>query len=296
MKTILTSLTIHAALAAFCGGVFAASPAPSPEPSTIAGKVPLAGGQQVISLDGDKWLIDIDPNNTGIVNQWFNRPTEGAKPIKIPGISQSVFPAYHGLAWYWLDFEAPANPEPNGRYLLKFKSVNYKADVWVNGVHLMTHEGIESPFEVDATEAIKPGDTNRLAVRVLNVTGTPIDGLSMANSPLGYVQNSWTPGYFYNGGGIIAPVSLEMTPPVYVQDIFAQPNIKTGEVEVKATIMNAGKNGLPVQVACKATPALGGHSVSQRAETIELQPGPNVVAMTLGMENPVPWDVENPFL
>ena len=296
MKTILTSLTILAALAALCGRSFAASPAPSPEPVAIASQPLRAGGQQVISLDGDKWLMDIDPNNTGIANKWFDGPTKEAKPITIPGIIQSVFPDYHGLAWCWLDFEAPVNPDPNGRYLLKFKSVNYKADVWVNGVHLITHEGIESPFEVDVTEAIKPGTTNRLAVRILNVTGTPIDGLSMANTPLGYVLNSWTPGYFYNGGGIIAPVSLEMTPPVYVQDIFAQPNIKTGEVEVKATIMNAGKNGLPVQVACKATPALGGNSVSQRAETIELQPGPNVVAMTLGMENPVPWDVENPFL
>ena len=107
-------------------------------------------------------------------------------------------------------------------------------------MHLMTHEGIESPFEVDATEAIKPGATNRLAVRILNVTGTPIDGLSVANTPLGYVQNSWTPGYAYNAGGIIAPVCLELTPPVYVQNVFAQPNRKTGEVAVKATIINTG--------------------------------------------------------
>lgn len=296
MKTILTSLTILAALAAFCGGVFAASPAPSSAPVAIAGTLPRAGSQQVISLDGDKWLIDIDPNNSGIAKKWFDSQTKEAKPITIPGIIQSAFPDYHGLAWCWLDFEAPVNPEPNGRYLLKFKSVNYKADVWVNGVHLMTHEGIESPFEVDATDAIKPGATNRLAVRILNVTGTPIDGLSMANTPLGYVLNSWTPGYLYNAGGIIAPVTLEMTPPVYVQNVFAQPNIKTGKVEVKATIINAGKKSLPVQITSKATSALGGNSVSQRSEQIELQPGPHVVGMALGLENPVPWDVENPFL
>jgi hypothetical protein len=72
-------LTILAAFAVFEVTAFAAAPAPPPEPSTIAGKPLRAGGQQVISLDGDKWLIATDPDNTGIANKWFDSPTKEAK-------------------------------------------------------------------------------------------------------------------------------------------------------------------------------------------------------------------------
>jgi hypothetical protein len=146
MRAALTSLASLPVFAALGAGAFAASPAPSPDPGAVSGTQPHADARQVLPLNGDKWLIDIDPDNTGIASKWFDRPTEKAKPITIPGVIQTAFPNYHGLAWCWLDFAAPANPHPHGRYLLKFKSVSYKADVWVNGIHLMTHEGQTSPL------------------------------------------------------------------------------------------------------------------------------------------------------
>ncbi len=51
--------------------------------------------------------------------------------------------------------------------------MDYKADVWLNGVLVGGHEGGETPFTLDVTEAIKPLATNRLAVRVLNPTNEP---------------------------------------------------------------------------------------------------------------------------
>lgn len=57
-----------------------------------------------------------------------------------------TFPGYHGVAWYWRDFAAPANPHQDGRYWLRFWAVDYKADVWLNGVPVGGHEGGETPF------------------------------------------------------------------------------------------------------------------------------------------------------
>jgi len=32
----------------------------------------------------------------------------------VPWIIQDAFPGYHGVAWYWKEFEAPANHFPGG--------------------------------------------------------------------------------------------------------------------------------------------------------------------------------------
>ncbi|MBM3499858.1 MAG: glycoside hydrolase family 2, partial [Armatimonadetes bacterium] len=82
----------------------------------------------VISLNG-QWLLGTDPANVGRDEQWWNAPTAEARPAKVPWIIQDAFPGYHGVAWYWRDFEAPKNPHPGGRTLLRFWAVDYLAEV-----------------------------------------------------------------------------------------------------------------------------------------------------------------------
>ncbi len=126
------------------------------------------GSTAIQSLNGEVWMLAPDPQNIGMEQNWFNAPTPEAKKTKVPWIIQDAFPGYHGVAWYWRDFTAPANPHLRGRTLLRFWQVDYKADVWLNGQSVRGHEGGESPFTLDITEAVKPGVVNRLAVRVLN--------------------------------------------------------------------------------------------------------------------------------
>jgi hypothetical protein len=65
---------------------------------------------QVVSLDGEGWLLATDPKNVGRDEQWWNEPRPDAKATKVPWIIQEPFPGYHGVAWYWRDFSAAANP------------------------------------------------------------------------------------------------------------------------------------------------------------------------------------------
>ena len=60
---------------------------------------------------------------------------------------------------------------------------SYTADVWLNGEHLGGHEGADTPFVLDATKAIHPGQDNHLAVRVLNPGDDRIDGMVLAETP-----------------------------------------------------------------------------------------------------------------
>jgi len=81
-------------------------------------------GTPVLRLDGE-WSIAKDPENVGRAEQWFKSDLRGSSPTRVPGVIQEVFPAYHGVAWYGRPFTAPANPNPQGRYLLRFGAVDY---------------------------------------------------------------------------------------------------------------------------------------------------------------------------
>ena len=135
----------------FCGDRGAGTRSSEPETAAI-------DSASVISLDGPSWLLATDPKNAGRDQQWWEKPAADGRTTKVPGIIQEIFPGYHGVAWYWRNFIAPANPHPQGRYLLRFWQVDYLADVWVNGFHVGRHEGPENPFVFDVTEALKPGE------------------------------------------------------------------------------------------------------------------------------------------
>ena len=51
----------------------------------------LYAANPVTLLDGS-WLLVTDPNNVGREQKWFMRPSPEAKPARVPGIFQEVFP------------------------------------------------------------------------------------------------------------------------------------------------------------------------------------------------------------
>src|SRR5580692_11499788 len=66
-------------------------------------------GTPSVNLDGE-WSIVTDPENTGRVKQWFASELHGATQVRVPGVIQEAFPAYHGVAWYGRSCTAPINP------------------------------------------------------------------------------------------------------------------------------------------------------------------------------------------
>lgn len=92
----------------------------------------------------------------------------GTQPIAVPGSWNEQLPEHRdhcGDAWYQTDVEVPV---PAGRRLgLRFGSVNYAAEVWVNGERAGDHVGGHLPFDLDVTDLWQPG-RNRVVVRVDN--------------------------------------------------------------------------------------------------------------------------------
>ena len=264
---------------------------PAPKTATLGAQPTL-----VTSLDGEGWLLATDPNNIGRTEQWFNAPRPEAKPTKVPWIIQDVFPNYHGVAWYWKEFTAPANPHDQGRFVLRFWAVDHLAEVWVNGVRIGQHEGSEDPFEFDVTDALKPGMTNRLAVRVLNPTEDGVDGIKRSEIPNNLRFSPITPGKTYNVGGIVDTVELLATPVVRVENLYVKPDWKTGRIQIEASLRNAGNKPLPTAVRFAVGSANSGETLNVALLTQELPPGDTVVRASLVVAQPRLWDLEDPFL
>lgn len=108
------------------------------------------------------------------------------------------------------------DPVENFSKTISLNSNNWRI-AWINGIYAGGHEGSETPFDLDVTEAIKKGGRNLLVIRVLNPTYEPIDGIALKDTPSGAKQYPFTGNAAYNSGGIIGDVELLVVPAIRVE-------------------------------------------------------------------------------
>ncbi len=249
----------------------------------------------VVSLDGDGWLLDIDPKDVGRDERWFLEPMPESRPTRVPWILQGPFPGYHGIAWYWRAFASPLNPHPGGRYLLRFWMVDYKADVWLNGTLVGTHEGGESMFVLDVTDTIVGSELNHLAVRVVNPTHEPIDGIVLNETPHRNKAIPYGPGSDYDHGGIVDSVELLVTPEARISDLWLRPDWQTGDIRVQVAVVNVGRD-TSARLSLSAAPAAAGETLVEASIDCNLPPGETVIDAVLHIDGHRLWDLGDPYL
>jgi hypothetical protein len=269
------------------------------QPLPVAGHHPGGGGLKaptlVFSLDGE-WSILTDRKNAGHEQSWFRATHPDAQATRVPSIIQETFPAYHGVVWYWRTFEAEPHPYAGGRYLLRFNAVDYTAEVWLNGQRLGSHEGADTPFVLDATTFISPGQTNHLAVRVLNPTYDRIDGIVLDETPLLSWSLSYSNAKGYPIGGILESVDLVLTPAIRIADLYVRPDWSTGKVRIRTTLLNTLKKASHARLRFFVDGASVGQALVTDAAEVEAKPGETVVDHELGIENHRLWDIQDPYL
>jgi hypothetical protein len=244
------------------------------------------------------WILATDPDNTGRTAHWFDAIQSDAQPAPVPGIIQQVFPGYHGVAWYWHSFELAESGAPGERVLLRFGAVDYLAEVWLNGKLAGSHEGGETPFELDITELAYTGagGDNLLAVRVLNPTNEPIDGVVLNETP--HRNKVMTPraGSGFNSGGIMYPVTVRRVPPVYIADVFAQPDNKTEAVSVIVRVHSVDAAQVSGSLMVSLSPAAGGDVLHTTQRQTQFAPGNSEHELSLTVAQPHLWNLDDPFL
>ena len=191
-------------------------------------------------------------------------------PLRVPrpsqrrcrGSSRTRFPVITASPGTGRNSRVPPIAHKDGRTLLRFWQVDYKCDVWLNDTAVGSHEGGESVFVFDVTGIVKPGQTNRLAVRVLNPTHEPMDGIVLNETPHRNKALPYRSGSAWNQGGIWDSVEVLTVPQAWVEDLFVRPDWKTGEIRIQANIRNAGPAPLKSRVQFSVAPAATGETLT----------------------------------
>ncbi len=249
-------------------------------------------------LDGE-WNIAIDPQNIGREQQWHaSASLPDARTTSVPSTIQEIFPGYHGVAWYARQFSASPNPHPNGRALLRFWQVDYLAEVWLNDRLVGRHEGGETPFLLDVTAAIQPGEDNRLVVRVLNPTNEPIDGIRLSETARRCKVIPYRAGAGFNHGGITDSVELLYVPAVFLENLFvtATPDQKVGRLHVEATVHNSLTDSQTGKLDLAIAAARNGETTHADRLGCEIPTGRSVIKADLTIDDPRLWELSDPFL
>lgn len=193
--------------------------------------------RRVVSLDGP-WHAIVDPYETGYYdyrrrpydaspepsNAAFyrdHRPRDRAELVEydfdaaptlnVPGDwnsqNERLF-YYEGTVWLRRTFDLDAKSDATGRrFFLHFGAVNYRADVYLNGVKLGVHEGGFTPFDFEVTRLVRPRG-NSVVVKADN---------TRRRDAVPTLSTDW-----WNYGGITRGVSLVSEPAFFIQDYAIQ--------------------------------------------------------------------------
>lgn len=196
--------------------------------------------RNITSLNGS-WQVILDPYGAGDYRQvWQERKPQSKTEfveysfdrgpyLQVPGDFNSQrcdLATLEGTVWYKKPFTHVARE--GKRTFVYFGAVNHKADVYLNGEKLGSHEGGFTPFQFELTDKVKNG-ANTLIVRANNNR-----------------QGNALPGYGYdwfNYGGITRDVYLVETNQTFIHDYFIQ--LKKGSLNaVEGWVKLNGSNAV----------------------------------------------------
>ncbi|XP_045773325.1 beta-glucuronidase isoform X3 [Maniola jurtina] len=204
----------------------------------------------------------VDPEY-GYRNGWYEQDLEktGAViPMPVPSsyndIGEDASLRDHvGLVWYDRRFHVPmwwARTEQ--RVWLRFSSVHYAAQVWVNSQPVTYHEIGHLPFEVEITGLINYNGSNLLTVVVDNtllsdtVPQGTIRDIVVGNTKVRQEQTYTFD--FFNYAGIHRSVFLYTTPQEYIDDVIVNTDIQglTGFVVYNVTYKGTSNANCLIQL------------------------------------------------
>jgi len=247
---------------------------------------------QRISLGGS-WEFRTDPEDRGELGGWFaGGPATGWHAVEVPHTWQveAQTTGYFGAGWYRRQVTVPE--ELAGWHLrLRFEAAYHTATVWLNGRRLGSHERKGyTAFELDASQAARPGEPNTLVVKVDNRFRD--DMLPRGRS------YDWAPD-----GGLIRPVWLLATPRTFLDrvEVEAYPERdRRALVRARAVVRHMGTGPARVRLRAVVRQEHSGLEVARLGPTAprELQAGTSAVIElpeTI-LQHARLWHFDDPFL
>uniref|UniRef100_A0A8D8YBZ1 Beta-glucuronidase n=1 Tax=Cacopsylla melanoneura TaxID=428564 RepID=A0A8D8YBZ1_9HEMI len=245
--------------------------------------------REVKSLDG-VWNFRVSKSDplAGFRERWYHKDlkvTGDVIPMPVPSSYNDVslekdVRDHVGIVWYDRTFYVPDTWRHQGYHVwLRFGSVHYAAQVWINGHLVMGHEIGHLPFQHDITSVLRFGGKNRVTVAVDNTllqTTVPQGTLRDLNTDRGVKQIQAYTFDFFNYAGIHRSVHLYTTPTVYIDDITINTDVgedgTTGIIHYNITfsgsIASPSSGGDAVQCVVDLLDHLGNYVVRKNRDFV----------------------------
>ncbi|MCC7496764.1 MAG: hypothetical protein IT160_04245 [Bryobacterales bacterium] len=262
-----------------------------------------AAARAQLNLDGE-WKFQLDPDNAGLAGQWAGRPENITARIQVPGCWQAqgfgepigvLRHHYEGAAWYAREVPVPETWRGKSIFLHVGAAFTYTS-AFVNGLPAGTHEGFSTPFRFDITPLVRPGQSNLLVFRVVNV-----------HNPLGKTRRVLTErdtsevtgalNFAAPWGGITRSVKLEAVEPARIEQTTITTDIHNRIATFTVEVRNGSIEDLkPAGIEVRISP-LGGGEPSHGTATVSIGAGTTAsVVIRVPMPGAKLWSPESPNL
>lgn len=223
------------------------------------------------SLDGT-WRFRFDPDDDGERAGWHRLSFDDSSwdEITVPSawdlLDTPGFGSYDGTdfgqgtafadgyAWYRTTVQVPGHWSRR-HVRLNFLAVNYRADVWVNGRFVGTHEGGHTPFSIPLHRPLRPGPRNVIAVRV-HRRASYEDYTQASPEVTDPYAIPWKPVDYWPYAGITRSAWLEASPQVHVTKVLL--DARDGELDARAVVENHTDRSFTGQVVFDPGAGSGG--------------------------------------
>jgi hypothetical protein len=124
---------------------------------------------------------------------------------------------YVGVSWWWREIQIPKFKKGQ-RVIVSFRGARLRSEVYCNGKLCGYTIMTELPFEADLTDAVKPGQTAQLAIRITNPGGN-LDWIDFPSSRIYWGKYMFPPSHGF--GGLDSDIQLSVRDDVSVTDLAA---------------------------------------------------------------------------
>lgn len=217
------------------------------------------------------------------------RPYNGFEAQRGPGTSFENG-NYLGVSWWWRNVSVPRY-RPGQRAVVTFRGARLRAEVYCNGKLVGYSLMGELPFEADVTDAVKPGGTAQIAVRVTN-PGGHLDWLDFGSARLNWGKYTLPPSRGF--GGLDDDIRLAVRDRVAVTDAAAlnTPDLKQVNLVADVTSADQAYTG-PVRF----TISRGGKTVWSGTAPVSVGKGETkAVGLAASVPDAAAWDLNHPNL
>jgi len=252
----------------------------------------LGAARQEMSLNG-KWELSVAPAGEA----------QAAPPRQadVPGYVNSA--AREERLRFSRQFTVPEAMKGQ-RLAIRFGGVKYRSTVLVNGTKVGGCFGGYQPFEVDVTDAARPGQANTLVVEATNWTGIFSPGPKAFLDAGGWDRLRNAPrdrilapiGGLFSLCGIWDDVVLRSRPAVHVKALFIKPSVRRKQLVVECTVANEG--GADAEVELSAVVEEGGRDILRLPKARLRVPAGGTATATVQTSWPKPhlWTHADPHL